>query len=325
MPKLPGMLGRLAMGALVMAAAMAQAQTFPGKTITAVVPYPAGGASDFMARLVQPEYQKQLGQQMLVENIGGVSGALGIQKVLAAPADGHTQVLATPMELVLAPLALSAVKFKPEELRMAALIATTSVVMLVRKDLPANNVDEFVAWAKGKQPTYGSVGIGSLYHLMAEKFALQTGLTLTHVPYKGGAPLITDVAGGQVDMAFFPLAGPVPGMIKEGKVRVLGISQPQPHPMFPDVPPLSRHPLLPGFDFDLWIGVQVPRATPDAAVQRIHAAMTEVLKLPEVKKGIEGTGGQTPRAMSQAETDRFYAAEIERYRAVAKSIKLQPQ
>lgn len=313
----------VALAGLATSAALAQA--FPSKMISVVVPYPAGGASDFVARLIQPEYQKQLGQQMLVENIGGVSGALGIQKVLGASADGHTQVLATPMELVLAPLALSAVKFKSEDLRLAGLITSTSVVMLVRKDLPANNIDEFVAWAKGKEPTYGSVGIGSLYHLMGEKFGAMTSLKLTHVPYKGGAPLINDLAGGQVDLAFFPLAGPVQGMIKEGKVKALGISQPQPHPMLPEVPPMSKHKLLPGFDFDLWIGVEVPKSTPDAAVARIHNAMNEVLKNPDVRKGLEGTGGTVFRQLSVAETEKVYQAEIERYRALAKSINLQPQ
>jgi tripartite-type tricarboxylate transporter receptor subunit TctC len=317
---------RAATAALLgLAAVAAHAQAFPSKMLNVVVPYPAGGASDFVARLIQPEYQKQLGQNMIVENVGGVSGALGIQKVLGATPDGHTQVLATPMELVLAPLALSAVKFKPEELRLAGLITTTSVVMLIRKDLPANNLDEFIAWAKGKEPTYGSVGIGSLYHLLAEKFAGMTGLKMTHVPYKGGGPLINDVAGGQVDMAFFPLAGPVPGLIKDGKVKAIGITQPTPHPLFPDVPPMSKHKQLPGFDFDLWIGVQVPKATPDAAVARIHAAMNEVIKNADVRKGLESTGGTVFKQITLAETEKLYTSEIERYRAIARSINLQPQ
>ncbi|OYV00116.1 MAG: ABC transporter substrate-binding protein, partial [Burkholderiales bacterium PBB5] len=107
-------------GALLATGALAQ--VFPSKMLNVVVPYPAGGASDFVARLIQPEYQKQLGQQLIIENVGGVAGALGVQRVLSAPADGHTQVLATPMELVLAPLALSAVKFKPEDIRLAGMI-----------------------------------------------------------------------------------------------------------------------------------------------------------------------------------------------------------
>ena len=132
----------------------ASAQGFPNKMVTVMVPYPAGGPSDAVARLVQVEYEKNLGQKMMVENLGGVSGALGVQKVLAAPADGYYQLLSTPMELVMAPLALSAVKFKPEEVRMASLMGRTSIGLAVRKDLPVNNLPEFLAWAKGKQVSY---------------------------------------------------------------------------------------------------------------------------------------------------------------------------
>lgn len=303
----------------------ALAQSFPSKVINLVVPYPAGGASDFVARLIQVEYQKQLGQTVVVENIGGVSGSLGVQKVLGAPADGHLQVLATPMELVLAPMALSAVKFKPEDMRVAGLIGSTSVIMLIRKDIPANNIDEFLAWAKGKEPSYGSVGPGSLYHLMGEKFSQMTGQKMLHVPYRGGGPLITDLGGGQVDMAFFPLAGPTPGMIKEGRVKAIGIAAPSAHPMFPDVAPMSRHRLLPDFNFGLWIGLQVPKSTPEPVVARINQAMNEVIKHPDVIKGMVSTGSTMFQPMTLAALDKLYSGEIERYSAIFKSINLQPQ
>ena len=309
----------------VLALPSAWAQGFPSKALNVVVPYPAGGASDFVARLIQPEYQKQLGQQLIVENIGGVGGALGVQKVLAAPADGHTQVLATPMELVLSPLALSAVKFKPEDVRLAGIIATTSVVLLVRPDAPVATIDEFVAWAKTKTLSSGNVGIGSLYHLMAEKFGQQAGVKFTHVPYKGGGPLMTDLASGQIDMAFFPLAGPTPGMVKEGRFKALGIAAPKAHALFPNVPAISSHKTFPGFDFDLWIGVQVPKATPDAAVERINAAMNAVLQNADVRKGLEGTGSTINPALTPTELDKLYASEVERYRGIAKGINLSPQ
>lgn len=312
------------LGAALLASG-AVAQTFPSKMLNVVVPYPAGGASDFVARLVQPEYQKQLGQQLIVENIGGAAGALGVQKVLAAPADGHTQVLATPMELVLAPLALSAVKFKPEDIRLAGMIASTSVVLLVPAGSPAKTLDEFVALAKGKELTVGNVGVGSLYHLMAEKFAQQAGVKFVHVPYKGGAPLVTDLIGGAVDAAFFPLAGPTPGSIKDGKIRALGIAAPKPHAMFPAVPSISAHKTFPGFNYDIWIGVQVPKSTPDAIVDRINAAMNAVLQNGDVRKGLEGTASTVAEPLKRADLDRLYASEIERYRAMAKGINLTPQ
>jgi len=180
---LAGLLGSLAMLG-------ASAQGFPNKMVTVMVPYPAGGPSDAVARLVQVEYEKNLGQKMMVENLGGVSGALGVQKVLAAPADGYYQLLSTPMELVMAPLALSAVKFKPEEVRMASLMGRTSIGLAVRKDLPVNNLAEFLAWAKGKQVSYASVGQGSLYHIMGERFKTLTGLDMLACALQsGGADL----------------------------------------------------------------------------------------------------------------------------------------
>ena len=310
-------------GALLSSAAFAQ--TFPSKMLNVVVPYPAGGPSDFVARLIQPEYQKQLGQQLIIENIGGVAGALGVQKVLTAPADGYTQVMATPMELVLAPLALAAVKFKPEDMRLAGMIANTSMLLLVPAHSPAKSIDEFLALAKGKELTVGNVGVGSLYHLIAEKFALQAGVKFIHVPYKGAAPLMTDVAGGTVDAAFFPLAGPVPGMVREGKVRALGIAASKPHPQFPSVPTISSHKGFPGFNFDIWIGVQVPKGTPDGVVDRINAAMNAVLQNTDVRKGIEGTGSVLADPQRRADLDKLYAFEIDRYRAMAKGINLSPQ
>ncbi len=303
----------------------ASAQSFPNKMVTFMVPYPAGGASDAVARMVQIEYEKSLGQKIMVENLGGVSGALGIQKVLAAPADGYYQILGTPMELVMAPLALSAVKFKPEELRLASLMGRTSIGLAIRKDIPANNIDEFLAWAKGKQVSYASVGQGSLYHIMGEQFKAQSKLDMLHVPYKAAVQIFTDLGGGAVDMSFTPLAGPAPGMIKEGRFKLIGVSSPQPHTLFPNVAPISAHKTFPGFNFDIWIGLQVPKGTPEAAVQKINQAMNEAIKSEAYVKGMSTTGSQIPAPMSMAELDKFYYGEVERYRALFKAAKVEPQ
>ena len=307
--------------ATALTALVIQAQDFPQKAINLVVPFPAGGVADFVARLVQLEYQRQMGQQVVVENIGGAGGALALQRVLAATADGRTQALGTPAELVLTPMALPAVKYKPGDWRLAALIARTPLFLLVRGDLPVNTVDGLIDWARTRQLNYGSAGVGSLIHLMGERCAELTGLKTTHVPYKGGGTLITELAGGQLDMTFFPMAGPVPAMVKQGRIKVLGISQPAASPLFPDVPPLSRHSLLQGFHYDTWIGVQVPRGTPDAAVDRINRSMAAAVRSEPVRTQIEASGAQPAPPMSPAELDRFYAVEVERYRVAARSIK----
>jgi len=217
------------------------------------------------------------------------------------------------------------VKFKPEDIRLAGMIASTSVVLIVPASSPAKTIEEFIALAKGKELTVGNVGVGSLYHLMAEKFAQLAGVKFVHVPYKGGAPLVTDLLGGAIDAAFFPLAGQTPGLIKEGKLRALGIAAPKPHAMFPAVPPISAHKTFPGFDFDIWIGVQVPKSSPDAVVDRINTAMNAVLQNADVRKGLESTASTVAEPLKRAELDRLYTAEIERYRAMAKGINLTPQ
>lgn len=315
---LAGLLGSL----MVLSAA---AQGFPNKMVTFMVPYPAGGGSDSVARMIQVEYEKSLGQKIMVENLGGVSGALGIQKVLTAPADGYYQILGTPMELVMAPLALSAVKFKPEELRLASLMGRTSIGLAIRKDIPANNIEEFLVWAKGKQVSYASVGQGSLYHIMGEQFKAQSKLDMLHVPYKAAVQIFTDLGGGAVDMSFTPLAGPAPGMIKEGRFKLIGVSSPQPHPLFPNVAPISAHKTFPGFNFDIWIGLQVSKNTPDAVVQKLNQAMNEAIKSEAFVKGMTTTGSQVPAGMSVAELDKFYSQEVSRYRALFKAANVEPQ
>ena len=320
---------RAGAGALLAAAALtAPAQGFPNKLVTVVVPYPAGGPSDFIARQLQPELAKQLGQQVIVDNVGGAGGALGIQKVLQLPADGHTMVMASPMELILAPLGLAAVKHKPEEMRLAGLLVKTTMIMLARKDLSANTVDELIAEAKkpgAKELTYGSVGAGSMYHLVAETFSRQTGLKMTHVPYKGAAPLLTDLMGGQIDIVFMPLAGNVGSLIKDGKIKAYGITAKQPHPLFTSIPTLTATKGLEALEFDLWAGIEVPKATPEPVVAQINKAVAQALQNAEIRKAYESTGNEVGKAMTLAELDKLYSAEIARYQGIAKALNLQPQ
>ncbi len=315
----------LAIAASVIALHAANAQTFPAKMVSLMVPYPAGGASDFIARLIQVEYQKQLGQPVLVDNLGGVGGALGVQKVLNAPADGYSQVFGTPMEFTLAPLAMSAVKYKPEDLRLASMIVTTPIGLVIRSDIPANNIEEFIAWSKGKTLTYGSIGQGGLYHLMGAKLGMKTGMDLVHVPYKGSGAILIDIAGGRIDFSFFSLAGPVPGMIKDGRVKAIAVSSASVISAYPKLQPLSKHPLLKDFVFDIWGGIAVPKKTPDAIIERINQAATEALKSPDVRKQIEDTGSIIPAPMTLKQRDEFYASENEAYRKIVESLNLQPQ
>ncbi len=317
----------LALGAALTLGSL-QAQGFPNKTMTLVVPYPAGGPSDFVARKLQPDAAAKLGQTMIIENLGGAGGAIGMSKLINTPADGHTLALGTPMELVLAPLAIQGVKYKPEDFKLVAQVVNTNTILAVRPNMAVQSVADLLALAKKNpnQPlSYGSVGPGSLYHLIGEKFAQATKAPMLHVPYKGVAPLMADLMGGQIDMAFLPMAGSIMQTIADGKLKGLGVTAKTPHALFKQFPALAAMPGLEGMEFDLWAGVQVHKSTPDDQVAALGKAFYAALDNPETRKAFEASGNVLLPARSPAELAKVYATEIERYRSIARSINLQPQ
>ena len=314
--------------ASVVGLGLAQAQTWPSKPISLVVPYPAGGPSDFFARKVQPEAAARIGQTMVIENLGGAGGSIGLSKVASAPADGHTLSLGSPMELVLAPLAIQGVKYKPEDFKLVAQFATTNTILAVRNSLNVRTVDELLAVARknpGKPLSYGSVGPGSLYHLIGEKFSQLTKIEMLHVPYKGIAPLLNDLMGGQIDMAFLPMAGSIPQTVIDGKIQGLAVTSKTPHALYKQFPPMAAMKGLEAMEFDIWAGIQVHRNTPDAVVNALNKAFYASAEMPETRKALEGSGNVVLPARTPAELARIYQTEIERYRAIARSINLQAQ
>lgn len=312
--------------ALIAGAALAQ--SFPSKTVTLVVPYPAGGPSDFFARKVQPDTQAKLGQTMIIENVGGAGGSIGLSKVLNAPADGHTLTLGSPMELVLAPMAIQGVKYKPEDFKMVAQFATTNTILAVRNTLGVKTLDELLAHARknpGTPLSYGSVGPGSLYHLIGEKFTQLAKINTLHVPYKGIAPLLNELMGGQIDMAFLPLAGSIPATIKDGKIQGLAVTAKTPHPLFKQYPAMAAIKGMEGMDFEIWSGIQVHKNTPDEVVAVLNKAFYAAAEVPETRTAFEASGNVVLPSRTPAELARIYQNEIQRYTGIAKSINLQPQ
>jgi tripartite-type tricarboxylate transporter receptor subunit TctC len=318
------------LGSLLVAATFgpAMAQTYPTKLISMVVPYPAGGPSDYFARKVQPEISTKLGQTVLIENVGGAGGSIGLTRVINAAADGYTLSMGSPMELVLTPMAIQGVKYKSEDFKLVAQFATTNTILAVRNTLPVKTVDELLALARkntDKPLSYGSVGPGSLYHLIGEKFSQQTKVPMLHVPYRGIAPLLVDLMGGQIDMAFLPLAGSIPQTVIDGKIQGLAVTSKTPHALFKQFPAMAAMKGLEDMDFDIWAGVQVHRNTPDAGVNTLNKAFYAAAEAPETRKAFEGSGNVVLPSRTPAELARIYQGEIERYRAIAKSINLQAQ
>ncbi|RZS56915.1 tripartite tricarboxylate transporter substrate binding protein [Sphaerotilus mobilis] len=314
--------------ALLMTCGSTLAQTWPSKPVNLMVPYPAGGPSDAIGRIFATPLGQALGQQVLVENLGGVSGALAAQKVLAAPTDGQYIFQGSPNEVILSPLANAAVKLKSEDFRLVHPIADAVMVFVTRKDLGANTVDELIALAR-KTPdrplTYGSVGIGSLYHLILENAQQLTGIQLQHVPYKGNAPLLQDIAGGQVDFAVLVYSAGMGALADQGKLKVIAQLGEQRSELLKNLPTASEGQALKGFAYKIWTGLMVPKNTPEPIVARLHETIAKTLQDPAVRSQLAAQTQLASPAMSLADAAKFYAAETARYRAIAASIKLQPQ
>ena len=312
---------------LVMAA-VASADTWPAKPVNLMVPYPPGGPSDAIARIFSTPLAKELGQPVIVENLGGASGAIAAQKVLSAPADGYYIFQGSPNEVILSPLANASVRLKAEDFRLVAPIADATMVVLARKDLPVNSVDELIALARksrDKPLSYGSVGVGSLYHFIVENMQQVTGTKFTHVPYKGNAPLLQDVGGGQVDFAVLVYSAAMGDMAEHGRLKVIGQLGAQRSELLKNVPTVGEGQELKNFQYRTWTGFMVSKNTPEPVVQRLHAAIGKTLKDPSVVSQLT-LQTQAPSApMSLPDAAKHFEAETAKYRALAKAINLQPQ
>lgn len=313
---------------LALGAGLVLAQGYPAKPVNLMVPYPAGGPSDAIARIFFTPLGKELGQQVLVENLGGVSGALAAQKVLAAPADGYYVFQGSPNEVILSPLANASVKLKTEDFRLVHPVADAVMVFVTRKDLPVNNVDELVALARkspDKPLTYGSVGIGSLYHLILENAQATTGIKLDHVPYKGNAPLLQDIGGGQVDFAVLVYSAAMGALADQGRLKVIGQLGAQRSELLKNVPAMGESQSLKNFSYKIWTGYMVPKSTPEDVVVRLHAAIGKSLQDPQVRAQLATQTQVASAPMTLAESAKFFEAETARYRTIARQINLQPQ
>lgn len=322
--------GLSALAAGLVFSAGAAAQSFPNRPVSLVVPYPAGGLSDIIARTVNPALGKHLGQPAIVENVGGGSGSIGANRVLVAPADGHMVLQGSPNEIILGPLAISSIKFRSEDFRLVQMIATAQIAFLARAGIPANTVDEFLdharkAAAGGKPITYASVGIGSFYHLLGEHLSKVTGIPMVHVPYKGGQPAEQDLLSGQVDIFLAPYGKRYDDFTKTGKLKVLAMLNNERLDSVKGYPAISESKQLRDFAFNIWTGYFVKKDTPEPVVQRLHKAITDTLSDPAVRSGLESHSLLLAQPLPLDAVGKVYADGTAQFRAIAKSIDLQPQ
>lgn len=306
------------------------ADTYPAKPVSLVVPYPAGGVSDVIARIVSPPLAKKLGEAVIVENIGGASGGIAAQKVLNAPADGYLVMQGSPNELILGPLANSAIKFKSEDFRLVQMIGSAQIAFLVRSDLPVKDVDSFLAYAKksaqeGKPLSYASVGPGSFYHLLGEQLSKETKIPMTHVPYKGAGPALQDLIGGQIDFFLAPYGKSHDELAKQGRIKILAMLNAKRLDAVKDYPAITESKSLKGFVYSIWTGYFVKKETPEPIAQTLNKAIAEVLEDPSVKSGLDANSLIIAKPQSLNELNKVYGDGAAQFRAIAKSINLQPQ
>ncbi|VTU15470.1 Argininosuccinate lyase [Variovorax sp. PBL-H6] len=263
----------------------AQAQSYPAKPITLIVPFAAGGGVDATARLLTAKLGEQLKQPVVIENVAGAAGTIGTQKAARAAPDGYTLLFAVASPLNVAPLvAPSAVRYDSfKDFVPVATVGTSPFVLIGKPALPAHTTAELIQLAKA-QPgklNFGTDGVGTSLHVTAEMFKQRAGIDLTHVPYKSGPQVLTDVAGGQVDLAVLPLSLALP-FVKDGKVRAFGVTSLARSAIAPAIPALAESPELKGMEMDAWLGLLAPAGTPAAVTATWVKALDATLKDPEV-------------------------------------------
>ncbi|MFI4927315.1 MAG: tripartite tricarboxylate transporter substrate binding protein [Burkholderiales bacterium] len=309
------------------AAARAQPPAIPS-VLTLMVPFPAGGVSDLYARALAPRVAKEVGCTVIVENLAGASGSIAVAKAMGRPAYDML-VVGSPTEMILAPAMLQSVRYKPEDFRPLALVSQSQLALYARADLPMNNVDELVAWARAnrdKPLTYGSVGVGSIYHLAGQAFADGVGVPMNHVPYKGGAPLLQDLVGGHIDLVLLPANGDMAHRVASGKPKVLAVTGSARSPVFPTTPTFAESRSMTHFTtVNSWVGVFIPTAAPAPLTEAMSRAVLAALDDPEVKHQLEVLAGVPVAAPLPApQLAAFYKAEIDVYTQAIRKAKLQP-
>lgn len=312
-------MGLSAMGLVLPARA---AGPYPDRPITLIVPYPAGGPSDTGARRISVALGQKLGQPVVVDNIAGASGSIGAQKLLRSAPNGLAVFYGSPNETLLAPLANPAIQYKSNEFRMACLSTITPYVLVGRAALPANNIDELVKLGRSSEKplSFGSVGVGSQQHLAAENIKARSGMNMLHVPYKGASPVMSDLLGGQIDLAVMTFSGGTLDLIKSGKLKSLGVLSSKRDALAPTLPTINEGEYLKDVSFFSWGGIFVLAKTPASIVERLNTELNAVNALPEVRASAEAAGSRVPERMTPAECDSFYQGEIAKFQEIAKTV-----
>ena len=301
----------------------ALAQSYPSRAVRFVVPYPAGGPADIVARIIGPGMATQLGQPVVIDNRGGAGGKVAAGDVVRGPADGHTIVL-TMIAHNAAHMMYANLSYDPaKDLKPVVVIAEAPSVLVVHPSLPVRSVQELVALARGNPAklTYGSAGAGSALHMAAELFKMLSRTDITHVPYKGSTPALADLVGGHIHMMFDIIASAIPH-VRSGRLRAIAVTSGKPAQLLPELPTIAA--ALPGYESVPWYSISVPAAVPDEAVRRLNDVANKALKAPELTQRWQDLG-LTPLGGAPEAAQRRNEVETRRWSQVIKAAGIKAQ
>ena len=303
----------------------AGAQGFPSKPIRIVVPYPAGGTTDLMARALQEPMQKTLVQTVIVDNKAGAAGAIGAREVARSAPDGHTLLFSNNGPSSTTPLLVKDAGYDGvKDFAPVSQVSSAPLFAMINASVPANDLRGFIDYARA-QPNaleYASAGIGSLGHLASELFARSAGIKMVHIPYKGQAPTANAVMTGEVKVLITTSSAAMNNFIKEGRVKLLGVSTGEPSPLAPGAPTIGS--VLPGYKVEIWFGLLAPAGTPADIVAKLNDAVAKALALPELQARFQNFGviakGSTPRQLGELVAD-----EVPRWTKVVQEADIKAQ
>jgi tripartite-type tricarboxylate transporter receptor subunit TctC len=303
----------------LLAAPLACAQGYPSKPIHFVVPYPAGGPLDTVARLLGQKVSESVKQPVIIDNKPGAGGNIGADAVAKSPPDGYTILMGAVATHAINPTLYTNIPYDPvKDFAPVTQVASTPNVLVVNPSLPVHDVREFIAYAKAHpgQLNFGSGSTGSAGHLAGELFKTMAGVQMVHVPYKGAGPAMQDLIGGQIQLMFDNLASSL-GQIRAGKVRALAVTTAKRSSLAPELPTIAESG-LPGFDISTWFGVFAPGGTPPAIVARLHEEFAKALAAPDVREKMLNLGAE-PVGNTPAQFAAYIRSEAEKYARLVKA------
>ena len=307
---------------LASAPAVAQEASYPSKPITIVVGYPPGGSTDLTGRVVATELGNRLGVPVVIENIGGAGGAIGAQKVASAAPDGYTLLVGASNEIAINKLVTKKVKYDIKDFTAIGLIASQPLVLVASTGSGVKNLAEFTQKVS-KNPgkfSYGSSGVGTSLHLAGEMVKEQGKLFMTHIPYRGVAPLTNDLMGNNLEYGVFVLSSGLPH-IKSGKVIALGTTESTRSAATPDIPAISESAQYKNVDIGVWFALMAPAHLPKPVFDKLKKALNEALQAPELRKKLESSGSTV--SSPSVNIDKFLAAEVAKYKQIVEFAKIE--